>query len=52
MRSFVVFGVAGAQMLLGVCTYGVSLWRNIQREWLYFLQHLSFVVGDRVKVKF
>ena len=32
--------------------YGVSLWKNIRKEWNLFSQYLSFVVGDGSKVKF
>jgi hypothetical protein len=32
--------------------YGVSLWKHIRREWPSFSKHITFEVGDIVKVKF
>ncbi len=32
--------------------YGVSLWKNIRKEWVSFVQYLPFEAGDGSNVKF
>jgi hypothetical protein len=33
-------------------SYGVSLWKSIQKEWDRFLPFISYLVGDGENVKF